>query len=69
MKGEVVSSYLQARLFPSLGISSSVAQSYIEALTQMDLKQFKKYFMVRCSNVQLSERILQADDIKAFHGI
>lgn len=49
MKGSGFVSYLETNLFPSLGIPTTTAQDYIQALQQMDLKQFKKYFMVSIS--------------------
>jgi exportin-T len=67
MKGDAVTSYLQARLFPSLGLPPSSAQTYIDALSQMDLKQFKTYFMVSWKlQATTNRRILRAGNIKAF---
>jgi exportin-T len=46
MKGDAFSSYLQANFFPSLGVPPAAADEYVRALKQLDLKQFKKYFLV-----------------------
>ena len=46
MKGAVLCSYLQDNLFPSLGVPSRAALEYVRALQQLDLKQFKKFFVV-----------------------
>lgn len=46
MKGEILSSYLQNNLFPSLGVPPAAAEEYVRALQQLDLKQFKKFFVV-----------------------
>ena len=46
MKGDILVSYLQNNLFPSMGVPPAVAQEYGSALQQLDLKQFKKYFLV-----------------------
>jgi hypothetical protein len=46
MKGDAFCADLETNLFPSLGISPAAGQAYIQALQHMDLKQFKKYFMV-----------------------
>lgn len=46
MKGAVLCSYLQDNLFPSLRVPSRAALEYIQALQQLDLKQFKKFFVV-----------------------
>lgn len=46
MKGERLSSYLQTNIFPSLAVPHAAAQEYVRALQQLDLKQFKKFFVV-----------------------
>jgi len=46
MKGAILCSYLLDNLFPSLGVPSGAAQEYVRALQQLDLKQFKKFFVV-----------------------
>ena len=46
MKGDAFSSFLQANFFPSLGVPPAAADEYVRALKQLDLKQFKKYFLV-----------------------
>lgn len=46
MKGDTFSSFLQANFFPSLGVPPAAADEYVRALKQLDLKQFKKYFLV-----------------------
>ena len=46
MKGAVLCSYLQDNLFPSLGVPPAAAQEYVRAIQQLDLKQFKKFFVV-----------------------
>jgi len=47
MKGDALCSRLQTVIFPALGISPAAAEQYVEALKEMDLKQFKKYFVVQ----------------------
>jgi hypothetical protein len=46
MKGEAFMSYLQTEFFPSLGVPPAATDEYVRALKQLDLKQFKKYFLV-----------------------
>jgi exportin-T len=46
MKGEKLCSYLRSILFPKMGVPSTAAEEYIRAIQQLDLKQFKKYFVV-----------------------
>ena len=46
MKGDTFSSYLQSNFLPSLGVPPAAADEYVRALKQLDLKQFKKYFLV-----------------------
>ena len=46
MKGEVFVSYLQNSFFPSLGVPPAAATEYVRQLQQLDLKQFKKFFVV-----------------------
>jgi len=46
MKGDSFCAYLDNTLFPSLSVPPTTGHTYIQALQRMDLKQFKKYFMV-----------------------
>jgi exportin-T len=46
MKGDFLCAYLLNNLFPSIGVASPAAQEYVRALRQLDLKQFKKFFVV-----------------------
>jgi hypothetical protein len=46
MKGDMLVSYLENNLFPSMGVPPAAAQDYRSALQHLDLKQFKKYFVV-----------------------
>ena len=57
MKGDVLSSYLQGNLFPSLGVPPAAGQEYVRALQQLDLKQFKKYFVVHFISERISHLI------------
>ena len=50
MKGDAFSSYLQTNFFPSLGVPPAAGEEYVRALQQLDLKQFKKYFLVLSSS-------------------
>jgi len=67
MKGDLFVSYLQNSFFPSLGVSPEAAGEYVRALQQLDLKQFKKFFVV-CSYFcfVLMCSPLQVGDILAF---
>jgi exportin-T len=49
MKGEIFCSYLRNNLFLEMGVPANTAEEYIRALQRQDLKQFKKYFVVRFS--------------------
>jgi hypothetical protein len=46
MKGAELCSFLETSLFPSLGLPPAAASEYVKALQQLDLKQFKKFFVV-----------------------
>jgi len=46
MKGEDLCSFLQTTLFPSLLVPPAAAAEYVKALQQLDVKQFKKFFVV-----------------------
>ena len=46
MKGNELCSYLQDNLFPSLGVPLAPGQEYVRALQHLDLKKFKKFFVV-----------------------
>jgi exportin-T len=59
MKGDAFSSYLQTNFFPSLGVPPAAGEEYVRALQQLDLKQFKKYFLVLSS----SDHYVQSDFI------
>jgi Exportin-T len=47
MKGDAICSRLQTAILPALGMSPAATEQYVKALKEMDLKQFKKYFVVQ----------------------
>lgn len=48
-QGDTFLSYLNQVYLPSINCPPELAQEYIQALQQLDAKQFKKYFQVRIS--------------------
>ena len=57
MKGDALCSYLENSLLPSLGVAPLAAQEYVRALQRLDLKQFKKFFVVILSDHMFSTDI------------
>jgi exportin-T len=55
MKGGIFTSYLETNLFPSMGVPPAAAEEYVRALQQLDIKQFKKYFLVWLSTRDLTQ--------------
>jgi hypothetical protein len=46
MKGEELCAFLQTTLFPTLGVPQAAGEDYVNALQQLDVKHFKKFFVV-----------------------
>lgn len=55
-QGDTFLSYLNQVYLPSIHCPPELAQEYIQALQQLDAKQFKKYFQVSCLCSRLDSR-------------